>query len=134
MTTTITVFEPALCCSSGVCGPDVPAELVEFSADCDWLAAAGTPVERVNLAAEPMRFASDEEVAAFLRLSGSEGLPLFRVDGVTALTGRYPTRAELARWAGLDVTTPVPSVVGAAPVGADLLAPGDDGCGPSGCC
>lgn len=134
MTTTITVFEPALCCSTGVCGPDVPTELVEFSANCEWLAAAGAPVERLNLAAEPMRFASDEEVAAFLRLSGSEGLPLFRVDGVTTLTGRYPTRAELARWAGLDVITPAPSVAGAAPVGADLLASDDGGCGPSGCC
>ena len=38
-------------------------------------------------------------------MSGSAGLPLILVDGVTAMTGRYPDRAQLATWAGLDDAT-----------------------------
>ena len=33
---TIQIFDPALCCSSGVCGTDVDQNLVNFSADADW--------------------------------------------------------------------------------------------------
>lgn len=96
---TIAVFEPALCCSTGVCGPDVPQELVTFSADLDWLRDQGVAVSRFNLAGEPGEFAGTPAVLEFLQVSGSEGLPLILVDGTIAMAGRYPSRAELARWA-----------------------------------
>ena len=32
----VQVFDPALCCSSGVCGTDVDQALGHFSADVDW--------------------------------------------------------------------------------------------------
>ena len=56
---------------------------------------------RHNLANDPLAFAGNDTVAAFLKISGSEGLPLAIVDGVTALTGTYPTRNQLAKWAGI---------------------------------
>ena len=34
---TLTVFDPAMCCSTGVCGSDVDQVLVDFSADVQWL-------------------------------------------------------------------------------------------------
>lgn len=102
---TIEVFEPALCCSTGVCGPDVPQELVTFSADADWLRGLGAKVVRHNLAAEPQAFAGRPPVLDFLRVSGSQGLPVVLVDGTVMMTGRYPTRAELGRWAGMQETT-----------------------------
>jgi hypothetical protein len=37
MTTTLCVFDPAMCCSTGVCGPSVDPELARFAADLDWL-------------------------------------------------------------------------------------------------
>lgn len=98
---TIEVYEPAMCCSTGVCGPDVPQDLVSFSADLDWLRGQGTEVARHNLAGEPSRFTEQPAVLAFMQVSGSEGLPLVLVDGVVAMTGRYPSRDELARWAGV---------------------------------
>ena len=33
----LTVFDPAMCCSTGVCGSDVDQVLVNFSADVQWL-------------------------------------------------------------------------------------------------
>ena len=125
---TIEIFEPAMCCSTGVCGPDVPQELVTFSADVEWLHALGGEVARFNLASEPEAFANRPSVLQFLQLSGSGGLPLTLVAGAIAATGRYPTRDELARWA--DVTA-VPA--GRVPL---TLAPDAAGscCGGSGCC
>jgi len=101
--TTIHVFDPALCCSTGVCGVDVDQQLVGFSADIDWAKQNGVQIERFNLAQQPLTFAENPVVKAFLERSGAEALPLILVDGEIALTGRYPNRAELARWSGTDV-------------------------------
>ena len=97
----IQVFDPALCCSTGVCGVEVEQSLVDFSADADWARAQGATVERFNLAQQPLAFAQNPAVKAYLERSGAEALPLILVDGEVALAGRYPRRAELARWAGL---------------------------------
>jgi hypothetical protein len=97
----IQVFDPALCCSSGVCGVDVDQQLVSFAADVNWIKEQGVVVERFNLAQQPLAFAENVTVKGFLERSGQEGLPLILVDGQIALTGRYPRRAELARWAGI---------------------------------
>lgn len=99
---TIQVFDPALCCSTGVCGVEVDQTLVGFAADVDWLKQNGGQIERFNLAQQPLAFAENPMVKAFLERSGQEGLPLILVDGELALAGRYPRRAELARWAGIS--------------------------------
>ncbi|BAL26927.1 arsenite efflux transporter metallochaperone ArsD [Azoarcus sp. KH32C] len=104
---TIQVFDPALCCSTGVCGVDVDQALVTFSADVDWAKQHGARIERFNLAQQPMAFAQNATVKGFLERSGQEALPLTLVDGEVALAGRYPTRADLARWSGIAVQTEV---------------------------
>ncbi|WP_052316609.1 arsenic metallochaperone ArsD family protein [Thioalkalivibrio nitratireducens] len=48
-----------------------------------------------------MASVENEVVRRILERSGEEALPVVLVDGWLALTGRYPTRSELARWAGL---------------------------------
>jgi len=96
------VFDPALCCSSGVCGTELDQALVDFSADVDWLKQSGGQIERFNLAQQPMAFAENALAKAFLERSGAEGLPLVLVDGEIVLAGRYPTRRELARFAGVS--------------------------------
>jgi len=98
---TIQIFDPALCCSTGVCGVDVEQQLVDFSADVDWARRNGAQVERFNLAQQPTAFADTKTVKAFLERSGAEALPLILIDGEIALAGRYPNRTELACWAGI---------------------------------
>lgn len=101
----IQIFDPALCCSTGVCGVDVDQQLVSFSADVDWAKQNGAWIDRFNLAQEPMAFAESAVVKKFLERSGAEALPLILVDGEVALAGRYPNRAELARWVGIEFPT-----------------------------
>ena len=113
---TIQIFDPALCCNTGVCGVDVDQQLVSFAADVDWAKQQGAQIERFNLAQQPMAFAENAMVKAFLERSGQEALPLILVDGEVALAGRYPERAELARWASIASTAP--AIAEAKPAGA----------------
>lgn len=94
----VQVFDPALCCSSGVCGTDVDQALVSFSADLDWARQHGLLVERFNLAQQPMAFADNPSVKGLLARAGESALPITLVDGEVAFAGRYPARADLARW------------------------------------
>ena len=98
------VFDPALCCSTGVCGVEVDQALVGFAADVDWAKQNGAQIERFNLAQQPLAFAKNATVKAFLESAGQEGLPLFLVDGAVVLSGRYPSRDELVKWLGLTTT------------------------------
>ena len=100
----IQVFDPALCCSTGVCGVDADQALISFAADVEWAKQQGAQIERFNLAQQPMAFAENQMVKAYLELAGQDGLPLLLLDGDIVLAGQYPSRAELASW--LDITLP----------------------------
>lgn len=100
---TLHIFDPAMCCNTGVCGVDADQQLVSFAADVDWAKKQGAQIERFNLAQQPMAFAENPVVKSFLERSGPEALPLILLDGEIALTNRYPRRAELARWLGLSI-------------------------------
>jgi hypothetical protein len=100
--TKIHVYDPALCCSTGICGVDIDQEKVTFAANVDWLKSQGGQIERFNLAQQPMAFAENPVVKRFLERSGADALPLILVDGEVALAGRYPHRTELAKWAKIS--------------------------------
>lgn len=112
-TRTVDVFDPAMCCSTGVCGPSVDPALARFAGDVDWLQAQGVQVRRYNLAQQPGAFAEREDVTAALREDGENSLPLVFVDGELAGRGTYPARAELARLVGVQAPE---TVEGALPV------------------
>ena len=113
---TIQVFDPAMCCSAGVCGVDVDQALVSFSADVDWAKQSGARIERFNLSQQPMAFAENALVKGMLQRSGESALPVVLVDGEVALAGRYPNRAELAHLAGLtQPESPLKTVSSCAP-------------------
>lgn len=127
--TTIRVYEPALCCNTGVCGPDVDESLVTFTADLGALKDLGIDIERHNLANDPTAFATDETVRAFLQVAGSDGLPLTLVDGVTVMTGSYPAREQLLKFAGVDTEV--------VPAGVTMLGEAESSgscCGGTSCC
>ncbi|HQU99064.1 MAG TPA: arsenite efflux transporter metallochaperone ArsD [Nitrosomonas sp.] len=100
---TIQVFDPALCCSSGVCGVEADQDLINFASDLDWMKQHNISIDRFNLAQQPIDFANNPTVKGFLERSGAEALPLILVNGEIALAGRYPNRNELARWTGVSL-------------------------------
>jgi len=98
----VQVFDPAMCCSSGVCGPSVDPVLPRFAADLEWLKSKGVRVERYNLAQEVGAFTSNPIVKTTLNSQGTKCLPLVLVDGEIVSQASYPTRKVLAGLAGVD--------------------------------
>ena len=98
----IQVFDPAMCCSTGVCGTSVDPALPRFAGDLEWLAANGVSVERFNLAQQPGAFADRAVVRETLREKGDACLPLILADDVVVSEGDYPERGALAALAELD--------------------------------
>lgn len=106
MSVTVQVFDPAMCCSTGICGPSVDPQLVRFAADLEWLGANGVTVQRFNLAQQPQAFVENALAKQALETdNGSAALPLVVVNGTEKSRGTYPTREQLAEWTGLPAPT-----------------------------
>jgi hypothetical protein len=120
---TLEIFDPAMCCASGVCGPSVDPDLARFAADLDWLKAHGVGVTRYNLAQEPQAFAQNAAVTRALQEGGPECLPLILVDGQLRSMAAYPSRQKLMQWVELKVAGDAKPHIKA----------GGCGCGPQGC-
>ncbi|MFZ4597908.1 MAG: arsenite efflux transporter metallochaperone ArsD [Terrimicrobiaceae bacterium] len=98
---TLAVYDPPMCCQTGVCGPEVDPELVRMAAFLETLKERGVTVERYNLAHEPLKFVENPEVKALL--DDEDSLPAVFVDGKLFLTGRLPDASEQAALlAGLE--------------------------------
>jgi hypothetical protein len=92
----VEVYDPAMCCPTGVCGPGVDPATLQIARDLRWLQAHGIVVTRRGLAQEPEAFASNPRVAQAMAEFGDAALPLTVVNGEVLVHGRYPTRDELA--------------------------------------
>jgi hypothetical protein len=95
------IFEPAMCCSTGLCGVGVDPELLRISTVLDTLKKHGVIVDRFNLNSAPMEFVNNKAVNDFINEKGPDGLPVAVMDGKVVLTGRYPTNTEFTEWLGL---------------------------------
>ena len=118
---TLTIYDPAMCCSTGICGAEIDQKLVDFAADLDWLKSEGIEVNRINLSQEPALFAENEQVKSVLQNSGVEGLPVILADDEMQSSGLYPDRVKLAQMAGVTAADAV----------AQAPAPATSCCEPS---
>ena len=126
------VFDPPMCCPTGVCGPSVDPVLPQFAADLEWLRSQGVAVERFNLSQQPGAFAGNELVKKTLAESGNNCLPLILVDGCIVSQGVYPNRQALAALVGGDdqqaVSIYSPAVAELVALGASIAANCEEGC------
>ncbi|MGL4522186.1 MAG: arsenite efflux transporter metallochaperone ArsD [Bacilli bacterium] len=95
----IDIFEPAMCCSTGVCGPSVDTELLRVSSAIQHLAEHGAKVNRYNLTNSPEQFVSHQGVAKLLEQEGVNALPATFVNGVLVKTKGYLTNDEFVNYA-----------------------------------
>jgi len=119
----IDLFEPAMCCQSGVCGPSVDQALIDIREDLRWARhRPGVTVSRHNLTADPDAFVANPKVTGLMAAFGEPALPALLVDGDIVLHGRYPSREELADFLGAK--------------SAEVGQPTSPGgcCGGTGCC
>ena len=98
------VFDPPMCCSTGVCGPDEDDIPAQFASTLEGAKKQGASVDRYNLAQQPGAFAQDAKVKGLLESDGVDCLPLVFLDGEVLSKAGYPSRAELAVKLGLEAT------------------------------
>jgi arsenite methyltransferase len=93
----IELFEPAMCCQSGVCGPSANQALIDIREDLRWARhQPAVTVSRHNLTSDPDAFVANGKVTGLMAAFGEQALPALLVDGGIVLHGRYPSREELA--------------------------------------
>lgn len=98
----IRIFEPAMCCATGLCGPSIDPELLRISTLLSSLKEKGIVVKRYNLASDPQAFAQNEAVKELLSKQGTAILPVTLSGDDVVLTGRYPTNQEVLAWLQVD--------------------------------
>ncbi len=125
------IFEPAMCCSTGLCGVGVDPELLRVSTVLNTLKKNGINVERFNLSNAPQQFVNDKAVNHFINTKGVDGLPVTVLDGEIVIAGRYPTNEEFANLLGVPET-----LFGGKPKAVKVTPRRSGGCGCSGgkCC
>jgi hypothetical protein len=93
----IEIYDPAMCCSTGVCGPSVDPELVRIQEALRLLQkhVPDVDVQRYGLSSDPQAFVANASVAELLKNQGPECLPLVFVDGMLVCTGSYPSDEQI---------------------------------------
>lgn len=91
------IFEPAMCCSTGVCGPSVDPELLRVSTVINNLQKNGILVERYNLTNNPQIFVDNKIINEILNKEGVDLLPVTIVNDIVVKTKAYPTNEEFCK-------------------------------------
>lgn len=89
------IYEPAMCCSTGLCGVSVDPELLRLSTVISSLQKNGVEITRYNLTSAPMEFINNKDVNQMMNANGVETLPITVVDGKIVKTKAYPTNDEI---------------------------------------
>lgn len=126
----IEIYDKPMCCSTGICGPQVDPVLPRFAADLEWLKTQGHEVMRFNLAQQPAAFAENEDVKKILASESVECLPLILVDGQVVSKAAYPDRDQLQGLANASGSKQASANASSLPIATES----GGCCGDSGCC
>lgn len=99
------IFEPAMCCPTGLCGVGVDQELLRISTVLNNLKKNGIEVDRFNLTSAPMEFVNNKAINDLLNTKGVDDLPAIVLDGEIVMTGRYPSNDEFCKFLDLPSGT-----------------------------
>ncbi|MFC4324220.1 arsenite efflux transporter metallochaperone ArsD [Litchfieldia salsa] len=94
----VEIFDPAMCCPTGVCGPSVDPELTRVASAVFTLEKKGFNIKRYQLTTDPAKFVENSEVNKVLHEKGPEGLPVILLNNQLVKVAGYPSNEELAQW------------------------------------
>jgi len=118
------IFEPAMCCSTGLCGVGVDPELLRISTVLNTIEKNGVIVDRYNLSNSPQEFIMNKVVNNFIKANGVDGLPITVLDGEIVISGRYPKSEEFVKFLNIPM-----SFIGEQPKVANATITKKSGCG-----
>ena len=91
------LFEPSMCCDSGVCGPEPDKALIDLQNLIQLLKKAGVQTKRYAINQAPLVFVQNAVVSGFIKTNGPDKLPLTLLDGQIIKSGAYPTVDDLKK-------------------------------------
>ena len=91
----VELFDPPLCCPTGLCGPTLDQTLLDVNEMVVALKTEGVTVERYQMAGQPHAFLSNADVMRLVREQQMAALPITVVHGRVVKVGQYPTLAEV---------------------------------------
>lgn len=94
----VKIFDPALCCPTGLCGVNIDPELMRIAVVIESLKKKGITIERFNLRDHPQVYVDNKTINECLMKESAEVLPITTLDGEIVLTKQYPTNAQIAGW------------------------------------
>lgn len=94
----ITLLEPSMCCSTGLCGEQVDDVLVATAANIKWLKSLGHEVNRHNISNDSNAFLQFPNAILRLKQEGLDSLPYILINGTIVMSGVYPVKAQWERW------------------------------------
>ncbi len=95
----IEIYDPPMCCSTGVCGPSVDEELIKVSQDIESLKKKypNALIERYMITQQPLKFRENEAVFKLVKEKGKDILPITTVNGEIIKHSEYPSLEEMEK-------------------------------------
>ncbi len=91
----VEIFDPPMCCPTGMCGPTIDPVLLDVNEMIVALQSEGIPVARYQMATHAQAFVNNKEVFRLIREKQLAALPITVVRGQIVQVGAYPTLAQV---------------------------------------
>ena len=91
----VEIFDPPMCCPSGLCGPALDQTLLDVNEMIMTLQRENLRVERYQMTSQPNAFLGNAEVMKLVRELEMAALPVTVVRGRVIKSGSYPNLAEI---------------------------------------
>lgn len=101
----LTIFEPSMCCDTGLCGVGIDPELLRISTIINTLKKQGIEVARYNLSSAPNAFVQNIQIKEILNKEGIKVLPVTMVNDKIVKKSSYPTNEELLSSLGIALSS-----------------------------
>lgn len=92
------IYDPPICCSTGVCGPNPDQSLIELQDTLTELKSSGIEVERYIITQSPEKFKESPQVIKLIQEQQLRVLPITTMNGTIVKTGSYPTLEEFKKF------------------------------------
>jgi disulfide oxidoreductase YuzD len=93
----IIIYESAMCCSSGVCGPSPDQALLDLQDALEEIKKTGSEVERYSITLNIKKFRENPQVIKLIQEQQLKALPITTFNGNVVKSGSYPTLKELKK-------------------------------------
>ena len=94
----LTIYEGAMCCATGVCGPEPDRELIEFSETLKHLTSEykdNLKIMRASLVFNSLLFFANLEIARLVKENGLAILPITTINGTIVARQKYLTYDQI---------------------------------------